>query len=481
MLVLIVGCLGLLSNLLGLFLFHEHSHGHDNAHNRLAGTHKLTDAEAGYGDDMSTKGVTHTNVIADEGGNIADVLPQTTTGAWSKSASVFRSSSEMSSHRMTASNGDFKNTDEDSSTIAASKSTVSAQNTAANGPWRHRRHTSGSRSGFGTFEDIHVHPASFRNEIIAASRLDSIDSGSDLEFDDEVIDEANPRHREIAPLIRKSKSNGSNKASNSSSGAEISHHHHHSWHKDHIHTKKNKEANDNGHSHGDLNMRGVFLHVTGDALGNLGVIGSALIIWLTRFSWRYYADPAISLVITVIILGSAIPLCKAASRILLQAVPQGLSIDDIKEDIKQLPGILDCHHLHVWQLSDTKLVASLHIKVKHDFKGKGSARYMDLARAVRQCLHEYGIHSSTIQPEFCLDGDHQSPISHSDRFGDSDEAGANETTMRSASKSGSRAASLPNESETCLLDCGDECGERGQCCIPASVEQDLHDGSDHTH
>ena len=218
-------------------------------------------------------------------------------------------------------------------------------------------------------------------------------------------------------------------------------------------------------------MRGVFLHVMGDALGNIGVIASALFIWLTNYSWRYYTDPAISLIITVIILGSALPLCRAASRILLQAVPAGISVDDIKEDIEELPGIISCHHLHVWQLSDTKLVASLHVQVEFDFKGEGSARYMALARAVRHCLHEYGIHSSTIQPEFCLDSEHRHTSgSPSDDEDTGDHQQANGQRSKIASKNGSRAASMRSLPDTCLLECGDECGKRDQCCAPSNGE-----------
>ncbi|OJD10229.1 hypothetical protein AJ78_08676 [Emergomyces pasteurianus Ep9510] len=145
----------------------------------------------------------------------------------------------------------------------------------------------------------------------------------------------------------------------------------HDLHGRHHHAKPKTHEGKKGHSHGDLNMRGVFLHVVGDALGNIGVIASALVIWLTDYSWRYYVDPGISLVITFIILVFAIPLCKTASRILLQAVPADLSIDHIIEDIQSLPDIISCHHLHVWQLSDTKLVCSLHIQVSHDVKGEG--------------------------------------------------------------------------------------------------------------
>jgi len=233
-------------------------------------------------------------------------------------------------------------------------------------------------------------------------------------------------------------------------------------HNQHHHSKP-KEASSSGHghghSHGDLNMRGVFLHVLGDALGNLGVIASALIIWLTTFQGRYYFDPGISLVITLIILWSAIPLCKAASRILLQAVPVGMSVDEITADIEQLPRVIEAHHLHVWQLSDTKLVASLHVKVDCEVEGTGSQSYMHLAREIRGCLHAYGIHSSTIQPEFTTcSAEQASP------------AGAAQVVDASGHASpshgdGSKAGSLRS---ACLLDCSDNCADKNQCCPPDS-------------
>lgn len=210
-------------------------------------------------------------------------------------------------------------------------------------------------------------------------------------------------------------------------------------------------------------MRGVFLHVMGDALGNIGVIGSALFIWLTTFKWRYYVDPGVSLIITLIILSSAIPLCKAASRILLQAVPAGLSIDEITADIEELPRVIEAHHLHVWQLSDTKLVASLHIKVDCEVEGSGSASYMHLAREIRKCLHGFGIHSSTIQPEFCLPSTVEeggSPTGPAEAAGGSGHLSPKDATGAKNSKAGS----LQSNGPTCLLDCGDNCGAKDQCC-----------------
>jgi len=70
-------------------------------------------------------------------------------------------------------------------------------------------------------------------------------------------------------------------------------------------------AQSHGHGHGSMNMKAILLHVLGDALGNVGVIATGIIIWQTTWSYKYYFDPAISLVITMIIFSSAMPLGKS--------------------------------------------------------------------------------------------------------------------------------------------------------------------------
>ena len=474
-LVLGVGFAGLLSNILGLFLFHEHGHTHGSGSGHShGGPDSLADAEEGH---AAPDG--HTQAVADEDGNVADVLPQSTVAGWPKSsklrkASTMRSSEQPANGRQ-GSNG-FSKDDEDGSTAANSTSSpLSVRRSHASSiGHRRRQNSAGSRSRFSSVDDLHIHPASFRNEIIAASResrLEDIESGGgsgsegeEAEEESAVEEEQGPT--EASPLLGHAKTNGSAKA----------HHRRESLHAGHTHN----QSKEKGQSHGDLNMRGVFLHVMGDALGNIGVIGSALFIWLTNYSWRFYADPAISIVITGVILASAIPLCKAASRILLQAAPVDISIDDIKRDIEELPGILSCHHLHVWQLSDVKMIASLHVQVEFDFKGEGSARYMALARQVRRCLHGHGIHSSTIQPEFCLDSEHRhGSSSSSDNEGSEPISGG--PRKKVGSKIASKAGSLRSEPEACLLDCGDDCDEGGQCCAPNTTEADKHNENGHSH
>ncbi|KAH7060923.1 zinc/cadmium resistance protein-like protein [Macrophomina phaseolina] len=451
-LVLIVGCFGLASNILGLFLFHDHGHshggqGHSHGHDELGAAeegHSHADHEA--------------TAVADEHGNVADVLPQSRIGNWPSSHGMKRSSK---------SSGEIGDNGSDSTARPTSSTSRQIR--------RHSR--SRSRGGYGGFGDLPIHPASFRNEIINSARLDSVDSESASDSDaDENGTADNAAPTENSPLLSKGNGNTSDKRN--------SHGHRHSqdWHGGHKHNqpKENGQSGGHGHSH-DLNMRGVFLHVMGDALGNIGVIASALIIWLTDFSWRFYSDPAISLIITVIILCSAIPLCKAAARILLQAAPASIDVEDIENDILDLPGIISCHHLHVWQLSDTKLVASLHVQVDYDFKGQGSARYMELARAIRKCLHAYGIHSSTIQPEFCLNEGHNHAASdHSDNSSCDGDHGIRNFLSKKLSKQASKTGSLRSEADTCLLACGDACGNSTQCCPPKSTES-TRDPSPHNH
>lgn len=172
--------------------------------------------------------------------------------------------------------------------------------------------------------------------------------------------------------------------------------------KDQVHGKKAKS----------MNMEGVFLHVLGDALGNVGVILTALFIWKTDYSWRFYSDPVVSLVITIIIFSSALPLCRKSCKILLQATPQYLDSNRIVEEIVLIPSIKSVHDFHVWNLDEDFLVASLHLELNEtsdvnvtDCNNTTSGHvdksaFVDTVAKVRLILHKYRINSVTIQPEF---------------------------------------------------------------------------------
>ncbi|KAH6643613.1 cation efflux system protein czcD [Boeremia exigua] len=145
----------------------------------------------------------------------------------------------------------------------------------------------------------------------------------------------------------------------------------------------------------DLGILGVLIHILGDAINNIGVIIAALIIWLTHSPSRFYADPAVSMWIAIMILISAIPLTKRSGKILLQSAPLHVKIEDVKHDLESIPGVLSVHELHVWRLDQRKAVASAHVVVSDP----DVESFMKKAKVITECLHAYGIHSVTLQPE----------------------------------------------------------------------------------
>jgi solute carrier family 30 (zinc transporter), member 1 len=440
MLILIVGSLGLVSNLAGFFVLggHAHSHGaeeheREHEHSHVHGD-KIRTAEEGH----SHEAHGYKNTEADESGRVGDILPEVAV------ARATVASPDSGRHIR------FTRSDETASTSKTSEHSTGRSTTKSS---RHqRRRTSSIRANrLSNIEALSIHPASFRQEIIAASRpsLDGIqsDEGSGCE---EAVTEESDVVTETSPLINKS-TNGHI--------AKPSHHHPHdhageaprSSHADHNHNKPKKHGKSTGHNHGDMGMRAMVLHVIGDALGNVGVIVSALIIWLTPWPGRFYADPAVSLFITLIILRSTVPLTAATAKILLQATPDHLDVKDIKEDIEDIPGIVSCHHVHIWQLSDSQIIASMHIQVEFPINDEGgSERYMEVAKEVRECLHAYGIHSATIQPEFCLD--------KSRKYTEVEAAGFDGPSMRKA------------EDPSCLLECVNDCGKG--CCSTAASDSE---------
>jgi len=180
---------------------------------------------------------------------------------------------------------------------------------------------------------------------------------------------------------------------------------------------------------GGHNMRAVFLHVLGDALGSIGVIFASLMIWLTPFSWRFYVDPIVSLFITAIIIYGTVPLIKETALVLLQGVPD-FDFAGLRKDLRETNGVRGVHEVHVWRLADNKLVGSAHLLVA-DFR-EGIA----ISAKAKEIFHQYDIHSSTIQTEYV-----SAVPSDSETDGDVDE-----TT-----------------DTACLLSCDKDCDEQG-CC-----------------
>lgn len=160
----------------------------------------------------------------------------------------------------------------------------------------------------------------------------------------------------------------------------------------------------------ELGFLAVMIHVMGDALNNIGIIIAALVIWFAKYPGRYYADPGVSMGISMMIVGTSIPFSisslsfhlahlittvKSAGSILLQSLPPGVSLSDIQHDLESIPGVVAIHELHVWRLSQHKSIATAHV-VTSEMEVRGFAKQ---AKLIAECLHAYGIHSTTLQAE----------------------------------------------------------------------------------
>ncbi|XP_053164901.1 zinc transporter 10 isoform X2 [Hemicordylus capensis] len=155
-----------------------------------------------------------------------------------------------------------------------------------------------------------------------------------------------------------------------------------------------------------LNIRGVLLHVMGDALGSVIVVIAAAIFYAlpldenTPCNWECYIDPSLTIIMVFIILSSAFPLIKETATILLQMVPKSVNMQVLTNKLSEVPGVSSIHEVHVWELVHGKNIATLHVKCL------STSDYLDSSYKMREVFHEAGIHSVTIQPEYT---DHKSP------------------------------------------------------------------------
>jgi cobalt-zinc-cadmium efflux system protein len=146
-----------------------------------------------------------------------------------------------------------------------------------------------------------------------------------------------------------------------------------------------------GHDEVDLNIRGAWLHVMGDALGSVAAIVAAAI--MTFFGW-YAADPLFSVVISVLIIWSSARLIKESTNVLLEGTPSHINLAAVEEAILKTTGVDDVHDLHVWTITSGREALSAHVIHGYDVSQP------DLLKELRTKLHDrFGVDHLTIQME----------------------------------------------------------------------------------
>jgi len=146
--------------------------------------------------------------------------------------------------------------------------------------------------------------------------------------------------------------------------------------------------------HGDLNIRGAYLHMTADAGVSFGVVIAALLIMATGWFWL---DPAISLCIAAVVLLSGWELARDSVNLALDAVPRGIALGEVQQYLAGLDGVIEVHDLHIWAMStsETALTAHLVRPTGHDDAF--------LHHVCEELSHRFRIHHATLQVEISAD------------------------------------------------------------------------------
>ncbi|MCA6078627.1 cation diffusion facilitator family transporter [Fulvivirga sedimenti] len=146
----------------------------------------------------------------------------------------------------------------------------------------------------------------------------------------------------------------------------------------------------------DLNIKGAFLHMAADAGVSLGVVVAGLLI---RWTGLYWIDPVVSFIIVIVIVWSTWKLFSESLRLALDAVPENIDQDKVKEYLLNIEGVEEVHDLHIWALGTTKTALTAHLVMP------GGASDELLVKVRHDLAREHQIDHVTIQVEHALQQD----------------------------------------------------------------------------
>jgi len=149
--------------------------------------------------------------------------------------------------------------------------------------------------------------------------------------------------------------------------------------------------------HGDLNVKGAFLHMASDALVTLGVVVAGILMLWTGWLWL---DPAVSLVISLVIVVGTWSLLRDSVNLALAAVPDGVDHGAVEAYLAGLAGVSEVHDLHIWAISTTETALTAHL-----VRPGGAIDDALLAQACHELSERFRIGHATLQIE-AGDGEH---------------------------------------------------------------------------
>lgn len=158
-----------------------------------------------------------------------------------------------------------------------------------------------------------------------------------------------------------------------------------------------------GDTYDNLNMRGAFLHVLGDLLGSVAAIVAALSIMF--FGWGFM-DPLASVIVAILITVSGWRVLRQSLHVLMEGVPEGISLDKLTKVINEVGGVEGVHHVHVWTITSGFNAMSGHIVVNGQLNVHET---QEIIQAVERKMKEIDINHVTLQVE-CKHNQHSGHI-----------------------------------------------------------------------
>lgn len=143
----------------------------------------------------------------------------------------------------------------------------------------------------------------------------------------------------------------------------------------------------------DLNVKSAYMHLVSDAFVSLGLVIGGIAIHFTEWYWL---DPVLGLGIAITILFSTWGLLRESLRLSLDAVPENISLDDLRAMAMNIPGVKDLHHIHVWTISTAENALTAHLVLAQETT---PAQEHSIKQRLKHELLEKNIHHITLESE----------------------------------------------------------------------------------
>ncbi|MFA6431823.1 MAG: cation diffusion facilitator family transporter [Candidatus Margulisiibacteriota bacterium] len=150
-----------------------------------------------------------------------------------------------------------------------------------------------------------------------------------------------------------------------------------------------------GHAHSDMNIRTAYLHLFSDFLSSIAVIFGAVLIYFFKVDW---IDPVLTILIGLYVLKGGYQIIEESIHILMQNVPKGVNLEEIRAKIEEFSQVKDLHHAHLWSVTEREIHFEAHINLVKDIAVSETCR---LNEEINKMLEEkFSISHATLQFEF---------------------------------------------------------------------------------